>query len=269
MTTQITGLTISGSEIKIDYSKGGKNKPLYGNWYYNYGATCTSGQPGYTPCPVQLTDYLAPVNGIENTAFYLGIGFYEGKKATFGSWTQVNCDKIFTNQIINFGGWGACPGDPPTFITTDTSKVTHNSLCNNDVKANTGTIDPVCLAISNLPSSPTNLHPKPNVSSTGPNCVWEDTNIDELPSIAEIKARGFNGVSVDIEGCTESLTSTKVNAKFASWNGLIRIITIPGNSVKPFHGGMKWFNQDVIKNMDYLCLMYYAIINDTECNVGI
>ena len=196
-----------------------------------------------------------------NAAFYLGTGFYEGN-SSFGSWTQINCDQSAEFQIINFGGWGCCPGDPGPCQAAKTS----NSWCNGEAKVGEGTTNPDCLKISNLPSK---FQPA-NGASTGPNCVWTDTEINLLPSLDDITARGYNGVSIDIEGARPGLTGETVDAKLSSWSGIKRIITVPGNGVADAHGGMDWFEKVASGgNLDYVCLMYYAAINDTECAVGI
>jgi len=258
MTTRITGLTISGSEIKIDYSKGGKNKPLYGNWYYDLGSVC-----GLKQCDNTFTDYIPSIQQVdssatENTAFYLGTGFYNTYESAlqFGCWSAVEkVDGTFTNSIINFGGWGCCGS-----LNGCGNVNAPNSLCNTNGSAgNSKAVPPV-------PAKPT--------ASTGPNCVWANNNIADLPSAQQIKdhSNNYNGVSLDIEGVvTNDFTGSIIVNKLKEYkqNNLYTIITVPGNGVAGPNGGMDWFT-DVAKSeyLDYICLMYYAILGDTETAAG-
>ena len=278
--------TAGGKNPPAPIPGGGKpaiTGPLYGNWYYGYGAACQTpstpikctggslpcdgnctacgnqvacflggaaaagnvtaaqcsrgvGADDMIMCPVSLADQLAPISGAkENTAFYLGTGFHEGTgggTAGYGSWKDVQRDIPAENQIINFGGWGCC---------------------------NTGPNDKVCTV-----AQASNTY-----CPSGPNCVWGDTEIGQLPSASDIAAKGYNGVSIDIEGC-RNLTGQSVNNKLSSWRGLKRIITLPGNGIHPEFGGMDWFGDVATAgHFDYVCLMYYGLINDTEVkNMG-
>lgn len=207
----------------------------------------------------------------ENSVFYLGTGFYEsewacGNGATAGNpgapgagtWKQIAQDSsnwttlsgTQPHNIINFGGWGCCPGDPGCNATK-----TSNSWCNSSAGG-----------------------------STGPNCVWTVEAVNDLPSGAEI-AKNWNGVSLDIEGVDVSVQqngtdfANALNQKFADYasNGLFIILTLPGFGVKTYNSSgpidgdesaMNWFNS-VKQNIDFVCLMFYSKINDSTSNMNL
>jgi len=236
--------------LYLRYKKSGGSSPniprkkFYGNWYYTYGKKC--GKDG-VECKVTLEKYLEPLNVQPNTAFYLGTGAYENEKIkdTYGSWSCVNRDResvIFNNQtvnlknqIINFGGYGCCSC---TKWGTD--------------------IHPAF----NLP----NNYCDGKSTSTNPSITWTDELFRNLPSAAEIKSKGYTGVSLDIEAVIKGgMTGDGLKKKIDEWgNDIDIIITIPGNGVKDEFGGMSWFNKIKDNKNIYVCLMYYALINDTE-----
>jgi hypothetical protein len=257
---------------------------LFGNWYYTYGLFCNSGgRTDNVPCNVSLEEYLKPIAETENTEFYLGTGFYPGPDtdANFGDWKNVECkpsssSKCMDNRIINFGGWGCCPGaygctgkKVPSGPTCEIPGKTDCTYCNTDQPVLT--VDRTkCLQDSNIPST---YWPKPGQSSTGPNCVWHNAvlaNFTKSVPVDDIKCRGYTGVSFDIEGVAPGFDGKQMARVIKTYSdaGLKTIITVPGNGVKPAWGGMDWFS-DAMKAADYVCLMYYALINDTECSVGI
>lgn len=236
--------------LYLRYKKPGGSSPniprkkFYGNWYYKYGRRC--GEEGIE-CPVTLEDYLEPLNVQPNTSFYLGTGAYEDEKirAVYGTWSCVERDKesvMFNNQtvnlknqIINFGGYGCCNcskwDDPNVYPAFDLP----NNYCNKNSK------------------------------SENPAITWTDELFGNLPSAAEIKGKGYTGVSLDIEAVKSGMTGEGLKKKIDEWgNDIDIIITIPGNGVKDEFGGMSWFNKIKDNKNLYVCLMYYALINDTE-----
>jgi len=330
MTTRITGLTISGSEIKIDYSKKEKNKPLFGWWYYQYGRVQGLGKAGtqfdnnnvyYPPtgkhCKSGLSSisyidtyigYLSDVKSLykggpveHNTNFYLGTGIYDPSESnttclkatltlnsnritpngniydtqmmcvtkgsclntTYGSSINISQDQHKAgNDVINFGGWGNCGNYYSTFkqckaytITkgygwgTTSFSTAHRNLC-------------------------INLE-----GGGGPMVVWDadkiKSNIPDKASMADGMTPGY--VSIDIEGVYPS--SNKNFDKGFSTNlvdkiGKLRsnnqkvIITLPGFGIHPANGGMAWMTKAVANATDYICLMYYSQINDTDTPGG-
>jgi len=119
-------------------------------------------------------------------------------------------------------------------------------------------------------------------SSTGPNAVWNNDVINwfiKNISADDIKKRGYTAVSFDIEGVQQGdpgqLHGFGTLLAMYRKAGLKTIVTVPGNGVSgvgavnttPDHGGMGWL--DAAKdNIDYMCLMYYALIGDTTCSIG-
>jgi hypothetical protein len=260
----IVGITLgivlhknSNSPIKPPVSN---RKKFYGNWYYWWGIYCGATIPNSNPpkiidCPVTLYDYLSQINVEPNTAFYLGTGSYEdGKKETRCNFASWDCDSIkdqpsvyfnskniqLKNQIINFGGYGTC--DIKYGMTLP------NNYCNND---------------------PTSI---------APTIVWTDNLFGFLPEAGEIINKGYTGASIDIEAVPPGDSKDAMNGSglislLHRWtqSDLDIIITLPGNGVKDEYGGMKWFDNvstDPNFNKVYVCLMYYALINDTETDKG-
>ena len=119
----------------------------------------------------------------------------------YGGWCLPEAKSELTqkNNIINFGGWGCCPPGP-------------NDTC---------------------PSAP--LLPDSKCGSGGPNIMWHAADIDKLPTGAQIKGAGYNGASIDVEGCAEptSAFADALKKKAADWQsaGIIAILTIPGFGV--------------------------------------
>jgi hypothetical protein len=254
----IVGITLgivlhknSNSPIKPPVSN---RKKFYGNWYYWWGAYCMDKGQG-VDCPVTLYDYLSQINVEPNTAFYLGTGCYEdGNPVTqcnFGSWdchtikdqpsVYFNSKNIqLKNQIINFGGYGTCNNKYGITLP--------NNYCDNDPK------------------------------SIAPTIVWTDKLFGFLPGAGEIINKGYTGVSIDIEAVPpvdskDAMDGSGLISLLHKWtqSDLDIIITMPGNGVNPLYGGMKWFdnvaNSPNFKKV-YVCLMYYALINDTEQERG-
>jgi hypothetical protein len=271
----ITGIIIGLVILLKNNSNTKPKKQLFGNWYYWWGTTCTPGVQGQSvDCPVLLEDYLKPLGIKPNTSFYLGTGAYENSNLNltqeeanctvpssgtcgnstcwfFGKWDCVKQDqknvswygqKIdIPNQIINFGGYGCCPK------STDT---TGQKLC------------------PNSPSLPNNYCNTPTYDQ--PNVVWTNDLFGNLPSAEQILNRGYTGVSIDIEGYhpeDNNAHPIQLKNKLREWKSanLDTIITVPGNGVNSKFGGMEWFSflaED--PNLDFICVMYYAKINDTE-----
>ena len=181
MPTQITGLTISGSEIKIDYSKGGGGeiKPLYGYWYYSAGCVCDNNT---VKCPVTLNDYLSVLNVNENANFYLGNGSVNNFKSnpTFSVDNGLWCvDKIQNNKglnIINFGGWGDC-SSIRRFAKTS------GSFC--DITCPNGGTDCGKCSVKYNPSNINTYQCGQNGwqdQCQGPNEVWNDSLLQYFPT---------------------------------------------------------------------------------------
>ena len=103
-----------------------------------------------------------------------------------------------------------------------------------------------------------------------PNVVWTNDLFGNLPSAEQILNKGYTGVSIDIEGYHPEDNNTppiQLKNKLREWKSanLDTIITVPGNGVNSKFGGMEWFSflaED--PNLDFICVMYYAKINDTE-----
>jgi hypothetical protein len=264
----ITGIIIGLVFLLKKNTNTKPKKQLFGNWYYWWGNTCTPGTQNYIQCPVLLENYLAPLGVKPNTSFYLGTGAYENpdlnltkKEANctsdkdpktqcgnstcwfFGKWDCVKQDqkniswhgkKIdIPNQIINFGGYGCCPQICPF------SPLLPNNYCNG---------------------------PKYDQ----PNVVWTNDLFGNLPSAEQILNKGYTGVSIDIEGYhpeDNNAPPIQLKNKLSEWktSNLDTIITLPGNGVNPKYGGMDWFSYIADDpNLDFICVMYYAQINDTE-----
>lgn len=342
MTTRITGLTISGSEIKIDYSKKEKNKPLFGWWYYIYGLVqgntnikgrlqldgdkeiyypinndksglnyCTTGLESIKSFDTYIsyinkdisTKYYNTETPINNTDFYLGTGIYD---PDYNNLTSQMCNKIIKsgentivyskaieckqpianqclyhwygtsqnikpntskldNNVINYGGWGNCGSYDmsngskcPGFSQSKGYDHTVNFVNNNNL-------------CSNLEGS------------GGPMVVWDINKINNnLPTIGKMYNTTPGYVSIDIEGIYPSYnTKTKsdvdmftkafikrVNTFKTNQNAQKVILTLPGFGIAPKNGGMGWFTQDVANAVDYVCLMYYSQINDTDTPGG-
>ena len=195
-------------------------------------------------------------------------------------------------QVLNFGGWGCCGQDtgkgcdapmgttPPP--KTAAAPWTWNegsdyiTMCNSDG----GASKPTC-KYSDLDGSGTSTNVAAvSPSSTGPNAVWNNKVINWF--INNVKAddiikRGFNAVSFDIEGVQPDDGLPDLSGLLQNYQnaGLKTIVTVPGNGVsgkgaantENEHGGMGWLTS-AKNNIDYMCLMYYALIGDTMCISG-
>ena len=263
------------------------HEPLFGNWYYYYGTVCGEASEGSQEsnlvggapaiCPQEIDAYCndsafkgKPDTCKENTAFYLGTGAYPMKSQ---NWGNVARDQpSFKHQIMNFGGWGACPGP-------EDGKPMPNTLCNTKGKGAcdcslAGAASPECRKINHnaLPRSSPAFK---NGCSTQPNVVWSGYNINSLPLQEDLIDAGYTGISIDIEGACMSncnpgpaLTADILNTKLRTYDKLTKIITVPGNGVPEENGGMDWLDETTVSLLDFICPMYYCQIADTECKIG-
>lgn len=293
---------------------------IFGNWYYQYGDIyANSNNKG---CANKLTfakppddfksfdDYLTyndadgttVTMGKQNASLYLGNGIYDGtfkrpdpSASTVDiSFKQINCDQDTAGyaNIINFGGWGSCPGDP--LYDRAYGMNLDNNLCNTKFKASdlqsnctSGTRATVYanagLKSDQIPTAG---------ASTGPGITWSSANVKIgngfIPTAADIVSQNYTGVSLDIEGVALlegendfSVFATNLANSLKAYKdaGLTTILTVPGNgvsndnlykpsSVRTSPDAMSWFTSDVFKYTDFMCLMFYALVNDTECVVG-
>jgi hypothetical protein len=318
---------------------GPSSKPsfLVGNWYYNYGLRCVNDKqqaghadptdvaawlsgPGGEAGDAALcncaptSDYLTAYNKVlpkgkkkytQNTAFYLGSGFYESDWAcaNIGSWKYVTQLKNtsasnvpnYPINIINFGGWGCCPNDPGCNVGKgipvpdgSSDPTTAGSWCNTfGPLAGDAKQAPKC---SPLPSKIETAAPNKHLSN-GPNCVWNDVAVNNLPKGKEIASApcgslqpaGWQGVSVDIEGVASGVQNhpeaftNAIIAKFQDYKKIlgqnfVTILTIPGFGVKKYDQetgatndtAMAWLTPELLELTDFVCLMYYARIDDTR-----
>ena len=97
----------------------------------------------------------------------------------------------------------------------------------------------------------------------GPDCVWTNELLEQLPRVVDLKNAGYNAISLDIEAVKQNDTLPSLSKTLQNLKGVKRIITIP-TVIPPEHGGMDWLTQDVVRNIDYIFIMYYNFINDTE-----
>ncbi len=90
--------------------------------------------------------------------------------------------------------------------------------------------------------------------------------------------KGKLAVSIDIEGVIKNASKTSsgnpntdlekpLTELFQGYKnaGIKTILTMPGFGVAAAFGGMDWFTQKLMDQVDYVCLMYYQHINDTQC----
>ncbi len=202
---------------------------------------------------MSLDQYLSPINEKENTSFYLGQGIYDTEQL---KWSMIKRDQPEQqNQIINFGGWGSC------------SEAKNNpNLCNSDFQQSD-----MSDCRKNIYTS-TNVSFPPTGSSTGPNVVWTSKWIETLPDGQSILDKGYTGISIDIEGVGDKLDGFADKLKGYKQLKLDTILTIPGYGCKNATVGvdpMAWLTEEVKQYTDYICLMFYALINDSECAVGV
>ena len=288
---------------KAELFSGGKLPQLYGWWYYYESANNLCKDPNfpykgttqsqYDPkkpminC-VDLKTSIGPISGAkENAAFYLGSG---GKKINpknkgLSAWYVKEAPAAkganIKYKFINFGGWGDCTYSKDQFST-----------CNTAASGTEGTMSKKCVANRGLPHVPVESGGDPNKpqggaaiagTSSGPAVVWTNSDIENLPSAQDIIDQGYNGASIDIEG-VDNLDGAIVSKKLKQWKDakLLTMITIPGYGVKwgakskgqdapvaDDTDAMGWMKQVAADgNMDYVCLMYYALIKDTECDAG-
>ena len=196
-------------------------------------------------------------------------------------------DKTHGWQVMNFGGWGCCGQDTGKDCKTPmgTGKAApwtwnegpeYITMCNSHGGASKSTCK--YSDLDGTSGTSTNVAAvKP--SSTGPNAVWNNKVIKWFINnvkAADIIKRGFNAVSFDIEGVQPGDGLSDLSGLLQKYRdaGLKTIVTVPGNGVSgqggapgPEHGGMGWLTA-AAGNIDYMCLMYYALIGDTMCSVG-
>ena len=291
-----------------------------------------------------ITRYLTAYgSGTENTNFFLGNGgvnYYPGSKVgggacgdqKGGAWCiNVNYQggymgtiktqmSKFKNNIINFGGWGDCGGGeggachPITYCNHQPSDdKAYSSEVINMFKWDVSKTTCPLVGAKNVKNWQCGQGSTQN-QCQGPNEVWSDDAIAGLPTADMVKAAGFTGISLDIEGVvndknalwynrtkgtskgpgTNNLTVDTLRTYLKSFRekSLTTIITTTGNPLDIRWGGMSWFtgsesdarltgkNKDDKfipgkslqsgVDFDYLCVMFYNHINDTElyCTTG-
>ena len=240
---------------------------------------------------------------VRNSYFYLGTGYYEAKwtadSGGYITWECVDCDQndikntvnktdliasgvpaasdgdYYGWNILNFGGWGCCGQDTgkgcKAPMGTDPEppwnwiqNIGYETMCNSKGGASASTCNYKDLNGTGTDADIAAVAP----SSTGPNAVW-NTNVigwfDSDIHAEDIKKKGFNAVSFDLEGIQDNLGGFANLLQKYQEAGLKTIITIPGNGITKEHGGMDWLTSGVKQYTDYICLMYYALIGDTIC----
>ena len=280
---------------------------LYGNWYYQYN-TCgalidpTNPSAGTLQCHVSLSDTLAGIMPPPkpNTNFYLGTGMVDPKNSA-GSWNTVECDQPDLSwNVLNFGGWGCCP---PTCKTNPLTS-SQGGLCNNTA-TELSTAPAQVWGDSDITNITMAATPE-GVKARGFNVVsfdieGVDSSLTAKTLLNAIQLYQAHGLLVIItlpgfgvkhycqlnnEGtaCTNKKTGSATtcsddnNNKSAcqsgdhggkcSYNDDGTCSVDPTDTTSLSYKAMEWFTPEVAKATDYICLMYYGLINDTEKSSG-
>lgn len=261
---------------------------------------------GTKKCLVSLSDTLEGITPTPkpNTNFYLGTGMIDPTNSA-GSWNAVDCDGCgnSTYQVLNFGGWGCCPYTCKPFPPNPPLTSSQGGLCNDT--ATTPSNAPAQVwgdsDITNIMKAAT----PERVKARGFNVVSFDIEgVDSsltaktlLNAIQLYKNAGIlviitlpgfgvkhycqldsygkcNNKKMSKTTCSDD-NKNQIACQHGDHGGaclydfsLATCSVDPTDTTSLSYKAMEWFTPAVARATDYICLMYYAQINDTETSLG-